>query len=459
MQDFDGDFQIIYDYINQKVRGLHIHEIRVLTKRDLLFVFSETKSFFLSCSLEPQQPLLAIIEAPFDYTPLNRIDNIVLKQHIFKMKIDEINRINEDVIIEFCGHKKADNYELRQYRLIFELIKNHPNMLLLCDNRLIWANRYFALDQTRPIIVGMEYNPPTKPHKQVTRDFVKKTQMYEQYLLDKVLHEKVAPLESIARKRLKQLMSKVTNLTEDLKKWNDQQVLKEVADYILTYLEPHRHQDSIEYLGHNYILDPALTLFDNAKQLYKRYRKAKLAQQPIEQQLSIAKKEIDKLNTLLDRDYGKTFFGIESLENELISLNLIKKLSKNTKKLDVNQKHPYTIVSNSISYSFGRNAIQNDHLTFNIASKDDTFFHVKNYPGAHVICHHPDPNMSMIVTAASIALLLSRLNSGEVSYTKVAYLKKGKQTGQVLMKKHNSIHIQTIDPYLDQLIKNAKRRL
>ena len=258
-------------------------------------------------------------------------------------------------------------------------------------------------------------------------------------------------------KRERQLQKKIVNLNLDLTNWNQSLVYKDIADYILTYLDGSTHLENITYNDGVYQLDPALTLSDNAKQLYKRYRKARLAKSPIEQEIAKAGTELAQITSLLNATSPRTFFEIETLKEHLISLHLLRPEAKSGKKLDINQKRPYVLYSDGIRYSFGRNAVQNDYLTFSLASKDDMFFHVTNHPGAHVICHHPAPDQNMVKTAASLALLLSRLETGEVAYAKVATLKKGRQLGQVMLKKHQAIRLTQIDPYLSDLIKNAKR--
>jgi len=457
MNGFDTDFDRYHEFLSQQLRGLHITDIRVLTKTDYLFVFSETKSILLAVSMAPSQPLLSIVTSPFDYTPLPRIEIAPIRHHVIKMKIDTISRLNNDLIIEFQGHKKADNFDIINYRLVFELIKNHPNFILMANQKIIWASHYHSLTEVRPLVPGLEYEAPLRQLSRLKRDFVNEARLYEQNLQDLVLLEHYRPLRQQLTKRERQLHKKLENLNLDLTAWNRNLTYKDVADYILTYLDVSTRLENITYDEVFYQLDPALTLADNAKQLYKRYRKARLAKAPIEEEINKANAELAQIKSLLDEGLPRTFFEIESLKARLINLHLLRPDVTIGKKLDINQKRPYMLYSDGIRYSFGRNAVQNDYLTFSLASKDDMFFHVTNHPGAHVICHQPDPDQAMIMTAASIALLLSRLETGEVAYAKVATLKKGRQLGQVILKKHQAIRLTQINPYLRDLIKNAKR--
>ncbi|HOJ45396.1 MAG TPA: NFACT family protein [Bacilli bacterium] len=457
MNGFNVDFDRYHDILREKLSGLHITDIRILTKTDYLFIFAETKSILLAVSLAPTRPILSIIAIPFDYSELPRVEIAPLRHHVIKMKIDAINRLNNDLIIEFVGHKKADNFELVNYRLVFELIKNHPNFILIANEKILWAAKYHALDELRPLLSGGKYETPKLQLSRIKRDFINEALLYEQRIQDEVMNANYQPLRQALSKRIRQLENKITNLTNDLNTWTNRLIYKDVADYILTYFDASTRLDEITYEDVTYELNPAFTLSDNAKQLYKRYRKARLAKTPIEQELAKAKDELIRLIAWEQQGVPRTFYELETLRQQLIDLHVINPVNKIDRKIDINQKRPYTLISDGVGYSFGRNAIQNDYLTFSLASKDDTFFHVMNHPGAHVICHHPNPDEQMIITAASLALLLSRMESGEVSFAKVNTLKKGRQSGQVIVKKHKAIRLMTVDPYLRELIKNAKR--
>ena len=74
----------------------------------------------------------------------------------------------------------------------------------------------------------------------------------------------------------------------------------------------------------------------------------------------------------------------------------------------------------------GRNNLQNDNLTFHVASKEDIWFHAKKIPGTHVILrtNGKTPSDKAITDAASIAAYYSRSNkpfAGERSESKTEY--------------------------------------
>jgi len=86
----------------------------------------------------------------------------------------------------------------------------------------------------------------------------------------------------------------------------------------------------------------------------------------------------------------------------------------------------------------GRDAKSNDHLTFNIADKEDIWMHVKGVPGSHVVIRVREnlPTMELIKKAAELAKKNSKADKEEnatVVYCQRRFVKKeqGMNDGQV----------------------------
>jgi predicted ribosome quality control (RQC) complex YloA/Tae2 family protein len=97
----------------------------------------------------------------------------------------------------------------------------------------------------------------------------------------------------------------------------------------------------------------------------------------------------------------------------------------------------------------GRDAKSNDHLTFNVADKEDLWFHVKGVPGSHVIIRVMDklPTEPVIRFAAELAKKNSKAKGKElvtVVYCQRKFVKKevGMNDGQVKVDYINSYEIQ-----------------
>ena len=97
----------------------------------------------------------------------------------------------------------------------------------------------------------------------------------------------------------------------------------------------------------------------------------------------------------------------------------------------------------------GRNARENEALTFRLAKSDDLWLHASGTPGSHVIVRlgkGTDPPPETLRDAALLALLYSDLKKsgkGEVVYTKRKWVKKakGQAVGAVTVTQEQSIYV------------------
>ncbi len=107
----------------------------------------------------------------------------------------------------------------------------------------------------------------------------------------------------------------------------------------------------------------------------------------------------------------------------------------------------------------GRNARENDELTFGLAKSDDLWLHARGIPGSHVVVRlekGSDPPPETIRDAATLALLYSDLKKsgkGDVIYTRRKWVKKtkGQAPGAVTVTQEKSLHISLDKKRLDAL--------
>lgn len=100
----------------------------------------------------------------------------------------------------------------------------------------------------------------------------------------------------------------------------------------------------------------------------------------------------------------------------------------------------------------GRNARENDALTFKLAKSDDLWLHARGTPGCHVVVRlerGADVSPETLRDAATLALLYSDLKKsgkGEVIYTRRKYVRKakGQAPGAVTVTQEKSIYV-TLD--------------
>ena len=96
----------------------------------------------------------------------------------------------------------------------------------------------------------------------------------------------------------------------------------------------------------------------------------------------------------------------------------------------------------------GKDAKSNDHLTFNVADKEDIWMHVKGVPGSHVVIRVREnlPTETVIKSAAQLAKKNSKASKDDkatVVYCQSRFVKKesGMNDGQVKVDYTNSYQI------------------
>ena len=96
----------------------------------------------------------------------------------------------------------------------------------------------------------------------------------------------------------------------------------------------------------------------------------------------------------------------------------------------------------------GKDAKSNDHLTFNVADKEDIWMHVKGTPGSHVVIRVREnlPTETIIKAAAQLAKKKSKASKDDkatVVYCQKRFVKKesGMNDGQVRVDYTNSYQI------------------
>lgn len=438
--------------------GRHIADIRNLTERDYLFVFSETKETMLAVSLRNEGPLVALIDPPPFWSELPKLRIEVLKHHVTKLKIDACAPLDQHEVLALEGHKKGPDFQPIRYRLIVELIKGHPNLILTQDETILYAHKTFGLDQVRPLVIKGSYAAPVKGETNPKpRNWPAEIDRYRATINQTIIDEQVKPWFKIARRRQGQLAKKIAAIEQDQAAWSRQLDARGHADLLLTYASKDEHAEAVVIEGITIKLNPAYTVKDNARRLYKNYRKAKQAIVPLQEQLELARRESKDLTALLDRSTPTTNYEVEAVIETLRSWRLLPLAKEMTLGVDPAARSPYEFIYQGTRYLFGRNALQNDFLTFKYARPIDWFFHIKDHPGAHVIVQDPRPSAKLLVTAGTLAVILSKRNDGEVSYAQVQTLRKGKEPGQVLMKRSQSMRISRIDPDIAAALGCAKR--
>ena len=134
-------------------------------------------------------------------------------------------------------------------------------------------------------------------------------------------------------------------------------------------------------------LDPTISPQENAKKYFDKYSKLKRTAEALEQLLEETDSEIQHLETIATAlDIAVSEDDLAQIKEEMMEYGFIKrKYVGNGKKVKINSKPFHYISSDGFHMYVGKNNLQNEELSFKVASGNDWWFHAKGQPGSHVI--------------------------------------------------------------------------
>ena len=211
-------------------------------------------------------------------------------------------------------------------------------------------------------------------------------------------------------------------------------------------------------------LDTRLTPSQNAQKLYKLYNKCKTAKVVLAEQIEIWERELRYLESVrqfLSR--AECEQDVIEIRDELYRSGYASRLRGYVPPKKISSTPHKLVTGGGYQLLVGRNNIQNDNLTFKVASKGDLWFHTKDIPGSHVImlCDGEEPSERDYTEAASVAAKYSKATGDlvAVDYTRVKNIKKpgGSKPGFVIYKTNYTAFVRpATDSQIEEMKKAAK---
>lgn len=265
-------------------------------------------------------------------------------------------------------------------------------------------------------------------------------------LLDYFYYERVRLMRVKARSAdlfkkvntlLERSVRKALNRKKELEECKDKDMYKLFGDLINTNqyrLEKgSAYYDLENYYDNNNIVripaDVFLSPAQNAQKYYKEYRKKQVAQQKLLDFIDEANAEVDYFDSVLDALLrAQNDSEITEIKQELSEQGYLKKQTEKKK----NQKALKPMVfktRDGFNVLVGRNNLMNDKLTLKLAKNYDTWFHVQDSAGSHVICETSGTEITdeAIRDCAVIAAYFSKARESSnvaVDYTLVKNIRK-----------------------------------
>ncbi|MBK9449797.1 MAG: DUF814 domain-containing protein [Bacteroidetes bacterium] len=211
-------------------------------------------------------------------------------------------------------------------------------------------------------------------------------------------------------------------------------------------------------------LKPELNPQQNAEQYYQKQKKHRSRAKHLEEQITRLEQELAVFNEAREGfakfpDPKDLRLGADGMDLELLRrMNAFGTeflpLVESGKAENAAQKHGFhEFKKEGYTILVGKNAKQNDSLTFAYSRKDDLWLHARDTPGSHVIIRNPTagaiPNQ-VLEFAASLAAKHSKRKHEKlvpVQYTERKYVRKVKNgaAGQVLVEREKVIMIEPFE--------------
>lgn len=265
------------------------------------------------------------------------------------------------------------------------------------------------------------------------------------------------------RKELHKNTSKLPKLEASLEEAMDCEKYREYGDLLFAYMHtiektaqitlPSFENEAMVTIP----IDMRYDLKQNANRYYQKYHKFKRAQNILSEQIRLCKQEIEYFETLEIQLEQASMQDAMEIREELSKQNYIKPLKTRIRKKKKQElPHFETFQFDDITIYVGKNNLQNDYVTWKLARKQDTWLHVKDLHGSHVIITTDHPDEATLRNAAMLAAWYSQgrySSSVPVNYCLVRQLKKipGNKGSLVSLSNYKTIYIDPDANYIQKL--------
>ena len=197
-------------------------------------------------------------------------------------------------------------------------------------------------------------------------------------------------------------------------------------------------------------LDPLKTPQQNSAALFRQYNKLKGAYKHLSVLIAQNEMQLDYLNSVLNEiDMCESEKDLSDIRSELVTSGYLKSGKDNRKSKTKPQQPAMYLSDDGYKILVGKNNMQNDELTFEIARRTDYWLHAQKIHGSHVIirCDGSEPPARTIEQAASLAAFYSQnRDAGKtaVDYTMVRNVRKptGALPGKVIYTDYSTVLVQ-----------------
>lgn len=455
--------------------GQRFGKIFPLAKFELAIDFRLPDANYLFISIVPNAPRVYFIRRrlkDLEKLSLNPSPFVLfLRKRLSGAILRSIVKTENERILKFLFLNQTELGETENYTLVVQLTGRSSNIFLLDARDLILDSMRENFGSGQEI--GNRYAPPfrdaeTRRHGDAEifpqGEFETLSEALDDYYQTREAEKRFQSKAQTAQNKLKQEIAKreklIKNLNQDLKNHGDAEQWKRFGDLLLANLATARRKEGkvlvTDFYDENLPqieieVDENQSVTEAAEKFFRRYTKARNAQEEISKRLDVLEIEIsglklqnEKLNQAIiesDEDFLEQFLGKEP----------DKKFGRTKEKNQENFSGARNYVSSDgFEILVGKGARDNDFLTFRVAKSQDLWLHAADYPGSHVIVKNPNRKeipQKTLIEAAQLAAFFSQAKTeakAAVHYTpkKFVFKPKGAVPGLVNLASFKTILVE-----------------
>jgi predicted ribosome quality control (RQC) complex YloA/Tae2 family protein len=486
--------KILYTRINKIFQNNNIFTFKLSSNENLIFDFN---TIFLS-DVKLKNPLNPPIFCMFlrkhimnsliidlNYFKLYRILEVVLKKgdntytlHInFSNKNKNLILLQEqNILANFSKFQLAEIKIIRQLdidefrnALINNKLEGFPGFIvkelvyllklsgLLEDVYEKYIEFYNFKIKFRPVKLGERIYPFLLKHLNNTgknlQEFSSFNDMFKHEFENKYLETEKSNLKKLFKNKIKKLEKTLKKIENEIEDKKDFEKYFKFGELLKANLHLINKGDSETKVVDYYNEDmPTITIplktdkspNENIENYFKKGKKFKRGVVKLKERKIETEEQIFL--------FKEKLYFLENIKNisELEEFSTDKQGKNKTKNKDIAQQPYKEFKFNNINIVAGKSSKGNDYIIRKFGKPDYLWFHVKDFPGSHVIIQEKEENLTKeaIEFAAKIALEYSKAannRKGEVVYTRIKYLSKpkGAPMGLVTLKKFKTIFVKS----------------
>jgi predicted ribosome quality control (RQC) complex YloA/Tae2 family protein len=460
-----SDVTEVLTEISPLLRGGWIQKIQQPTERTLVLdvrVPGQTHRLLICC--QPGLVRLHVTTHSLANPPTPPPFCQFLRAHFQGARIDDIRQIGNDRIVELQVTGREGTYAI-----VCELTGNKANILVLDAERRVLRD----LTRQHPL-PGQAYTSPSRRnthHETTPSRFAGRigSMLPVSEAIDAYYREQEATqtINRIKEERLRVLKKTLKKEQRLIDAWrNDLSRATAYRDYarygelikanLNGIMKGIDHIEMTDYFDDRLPtitipLDPMKSAQGNMDDYFRKHRKYLAAERTLKPRIERAEHGIEQLRQEIKQIEQGIWTPPSAPTVRLNAATTVRATTSKDHLATDRRRGPFRRFTSTdgLPIYVGRNARENDELTFGLAKSDDLWLHARGTPGSHVIVRlskGTDPPPETIRDAATLALLYSDLKKsgkGDVVYTRRKWVKKakGQAPGAVVVTQEKSLHV------------------